>query len=65
MQPCEQVEAINEIKSDVAVLKASDENSKKWRERMEDKLDKILWFAMGFFCTAVFTLIGFVGTLLI
>lgn len=63
MQPCEQVENITEIKEAVAVLKASEEDGKQWRTRMEDKVDKMLWFVMGFFGTAILTLIGFIVTL--
>ena len=64
MQPCEQAQTISEIKSDVEILKASDSRHENVLTRMEDKIDKILWFTMGFFGTAIVALIGFIGTLL-
>jgi hypothetical protein len=60
MQPCTQTDTIQDIRTDVAILKASDERHEGVLERMETKIDKILYFILGIGVTAIGGLAGLV-----
>lgn len=62
---CNKAEDISVIKEDVATLKNDISNIKQdrineqsWKERIEDKLDKILWFFLGQSVTLILTVVG-------
>lgn len=55
---CEQITAIQDIKTDVAILKQSNEQHEGTLGRMETKIDKILYFILGIGVTAIGGLVG-------
>ena len=44
---CVKGEEIGKMKSDIKSLKEYTTDDKAWKSRMEDKVDKILWFFLG------------------
>lgn len=44
---CNQKEPISVMKEQIKTLFISQDKDDKWKERIEDKIDKILWFFLG------------------
>lgn len=44
---CIKLDEISTMKSDISNLKEYTTDDKAWKTRMEDKVDKILWFFLG------------------
>ena len=44
---CIKSEKISTIEADITNLKEYTTDDKAWKSRMEDKVDKILWFFLG------------------
>ena len=44
---CIRNDEISTLKADVNNLKVYTTDDKEWKNRMEDKVDKILWFFLG------------------
>ena len=44
---CIKVDEISTMKADINNLKEYTTDDKAWKSRMEDKVDKILWFFLG------------------
>ena len=62
---CSKAEEISTIKQDVAVIKSDIINIKQdqqeeqgWKQRIEDKIDKILWFFLGQSVTLIVTVLA-------
>jgi len=59
---CIRNDEISTLKADVTNLKKYTNDDKAWKTRMEDKVDKILWFFLG---QSVTLIVGFaVGVLI-
>jgi len=44
---CKKTEEISKMQADIINLKEYTTDDKAWKTRMEDKVDKILWFFLG------------------
>jgi len=44
---CNRNDEISTLKANVETLKEYTNDDKAWKNRMEDKVDKILWFFLG------------------
>lgn len=44
---CSKSDEISTMKADIINLKEYTTDDKTWKSRMEDKVDKILWFFLG------------------
>ena len=59
---CTKSEKISTMESDIKNLKEYTTDDKSWKTRMEDKVDKILWFFLG---QSVTLIVGTVAGVLI
>ncbi len=55
---CKRDEEIGIMKSDITHLQEYTNEDKTWKQRMEDKVDKILWFFLGQSVGLIITVLG-------
>ena len=57
MTPCIQEKEIQEMKQDIALLQQTGDNQTRILTKIEEKVDKILWFMLGITTSAIIALV--------
>ena len=57
MTPCIQEKEIQGMKQDIALLQQTGDNQTRILTKIEEKVDKILWFMLGITTSAIIALV--------